>query len=70
VEVDIVHDRKFTLSESLQAFEFLFQLFNYKDALSAVLNSFNQTKANLTKAVSTILQHAYRSKSESQKNGS
>ncbi|KAK2459464.1 hypothetical protein APHAL10511_008524 [Amanita phalloides] len=71
--VEIVHDRKFALSEPLQAFEFLFQLFNYKDMLPAVLDGFDKTQANTTKTVSTILRHAYRSissKNESQKSRS
>jgi hypothetical protein len=51
----------------------LFQLFNYKDVLPAVLDGFDKTQANATKTVSTILRHAYCSisfKSKSQKNGS
>ncbi|KAK2463917.1 hypothetical protein APHAL10511_004089 [Amanita phalloides] len=71
--VEIVHDRKFALSEPLQAFEFLFQLFNYKDTLPAVLAGFDKTQVNAAKTVSTIVRHSYRSissRSESQKNGS
>jgi hypothetical protein len=51
----------------------LFQLFNYKDALPAVLDGFDKAQANATKIVSTILRHSYRSvssKSDSQKTGS
>jgi len=51
----------------------LFQLLNYKDALPGLLDGFDKTRAKATKAVSTILRHAYRSissKSESQKNKS
>ena len=51
----------------------MFQLYNYKDMLPAVLDGFDETQANATKTVSTILRHAYRSicsKSESQKNES
>jgi hypothetical protein len=49
----------------------LFQLFNYKDVLPAVLDGFDKMQANAMKTVSTILRRAYRSissKSESQKN--
>jgi hypothetical protein len=51
----------------------LFQLFNYRDALPAVLDGFDRTQVDATKTISSILRHAYRSissKSESQKNGS
>ena len=51
----------------------MFQLFNYKDALAAVLDGFDKTQADVTKTVTTILRQAYRSissKSESQKNRS
>jgi hypothetical protein len=51
----------------------LFQLFNYKDALRAILDGFNKKQDNATKKVSAILRHAYSSigsKSKSQKNGS
>ena len=69
----MVHDRKFALSEPLQAFEFLFQLFNYKDSLGAVLDGFDKMKANAMKEVSRLLRSAYSSissKSKSQKSGS
>jgi hypothetical protein len=51
----------------------LFQLFNYKDALPAVLDGFDKTQDEATKKASTILRHTYRSissKSEGQKTGS
>jgi hypothetical protein len=51
----------------------LFQLFNYKNGLPAVLDGFDKTQADVTKIISSILRHAYRSisfKSKSQKNGS
>ena len=51
----------------------MFQLFNYKDVLPAVLDGFDKTRADATKVVSTLLRKTYRSissKSESQKNGS
>jgi hypothetical protein len=61
LQAEIVRDRKFALSEPLQAFEFLFQLFDCKDALPDVLDGFDETQANATKTVSTILRHSYRS---------
>ena len=44
----------------------MFQLFNYKDALEAILDGFNEERGDATKEVSKILRHAYRSKSESE----
>lgn len=45
----------------MQAFEFLFQLFNYKNALAGILDGFDKAKAGASKKVSSIVRKALRS---------
>jgi hypothetical protein len=51
----------------------LFQLFNYEEALAALLKGFDEEKANATKKVSAMLRRFYpsiSSKSKKEKSGS